>query len=283
MNELVGKVAIVTGATSGIGAAIAERYVAEGARVVLAARRADAGAEAVARLGPAAEFVRTDVTVEAEVERLVEHTVSRYGRLDVLVNNAGVLGAGGGVLDLELGDFDATVAMHVRSVLAGMKHAGRVMAALGGGSIINVTSIAGRFAGWAGLSYSTAKAATIAATRGAATELAPHGVRVNSLSPGPILTGIFGKGAGMDPAHADRTAADLEPTFLQRLHDWQPLRRAGLPVDLAGPAVWLGSDASAFVTGQDVVVDGGITAGRPPHVAAAERSAMAAAFGAGAR
>jgi NAD(P)-dependent dehydrogenase (short-subunit alcohol dehydrogenase family) len=155
-----------------------------------------------------------------------------------------------------------------------MKHAAPVMTAQGSGSMINVASIGGQVAGWTFLDYSAAKAAVIQLTRCVAVELAEHGVRVNSVSPGPILTGIFAKGAGVDPATADRTAANLEPVFRDRLQAWQPIPRAGLPEDVAGTLLWLASDASAFVTGQNLAVDGGITAGRPSAVAAADRTAM---------
>ncbi|HEY6317870.1 MAG TPA: SDR family oxidoreductase, partial [Acidimicrobiia bacterium] len=133
----------------------------------------------------------------------------------------------------------------------------------------------GHVAGWTFLDYSAAKAAVIQVTRSVAVELAEHGVRVNTISPGPILTGIFAKGAGIDPGDADRTVDALEPVFKERLELWQPIRRAGRPKDVAALALWLGSDASAFVTGQDFPVDGGITAGRPAAVSAEDRAAMA--------
>ena len=117
-------------------------------------------------------------------------------------------------------------------------------------------------------------------TRCAAVELGERGVRVNSISPGPILTGIFGKGAGMDPADADRTAAALEPAFLEALETHQPIRRAGIGEYVASAAAWLASDASGFVTGQDLAVDGGISAGRPASVAIAERATLGRAFAA---
>jgi NAD(P)-dependent dehydrogenase (short-subunit alcohol dehydrogenase family) len=165
-------------------------------------------------------------------------------------------------------------------VLLGMKHAARAMLSREAGSIINVASITARLGGWAGLDYSSAKAAVIQLTRCAAVELGEHGIRVNSISPGPILTGIFGKGAGMDPAEADRTAPALEPAFLEALESHQPLRRAGISDYVAWAALWLASDASGFVNGQDLVVDGGITAGRPAWVASAERARLAEAFSA---
>jgi NAD(P)-dependent dehydrogenase (short-subunit alcohol dehydrogenase family) len=275
MGVLDAKVAVIVGGTSGIGARTAEAFVAEGAQVVIAGRREEQGEKLAAELGPDACFVRADVTVEAEVEELIGQAVDRFGRLDCLVNSAGEGGSPAGIATADLARLDRTMAVHVGGTLAAMKHTAPVMAAQGAGSIINVASIGGQLAGWTFLDYSAAKAAVLQLTRCVAVELAEHGVRVNSISPGPVLTGIFAKGAGIDPAEADRTAGLLEPVFNARLEMWQPIRRAGLPSDVAPVAVWLASDASGFVTGQDVAVDGGITAGRPAAAWAADRTEMA--------
>jgi NAD(P)-dependent dehydrogenase (short-subunit alcohol dehydrogenase family) len=257
---------------------MAALFAAEGADVVIAGRRQEEGEELAETLGTA--FFATDVTIESDVEALVGYAVDRFGRLDVMVNNAGAAGGGGGVTDVDLDRFQQTYALHVGGVLLGMKYAARVMLDQEAGSIINIASINGRLAGWASLDYSSAKAAVIHLTRCAAVELGERGVRVNSISPGPILTGIFGKGAGMDPAEADRTAAALEPAFLHALESHQPIRRAGISEYVAPAAVWLASDASSFVTGQDLAVDGGISAGRPASVAIAERATLGKAFAA---
>jgi NAD(P)-dependent dehydrogenase (short-subunit alcohol dehydrogenase family) len=275
MGVLDAKVAVIVGGTSGIGARTAEAFVAEGARVVIAGRREEQGEKLAAELGPNARFVRVDVTSEAEVEALIAEAVQRFGRLDCLVNSAGHGGSPAGIAAADLAGLQRTMAVHVGGVLATMKHAAPVMTAQGSGSIVNVASIGGQLGGWTFLDYSAAKAAVLQLTRSAAVELAEHGVRVNSISPGPILTGIFAKGAGIDPAEADRTAGILEPVFNARLEMWQPIRRAGLPSDVAPAAVWLASDASGFVTGQDLAVDGGITAGRPAAASAADRAEMA--------
>jgi NAD(P)-dependent dehydrogenase (short-subunit alcohol dehydrogenase family) len=278
MGMLDGKVAIVTGATSGIGAGIAREFAAAGADVIIAARRRAEGEALAAEIEGA--FQATDVTVEAEVEALISSTVERLGRVDVMVNNAGAAGRTGSITDVELDGFQQTYALHVGGVLLGMKHSARVMIERQAGSIINVASINARLGGWAGLDYSSAKAAVVQLTRGVAIELGAYGIRVNSISPGPILTGIFGKGAGMDPAAADATASSLEPAFLQALENHQPIRRAGSADFVAPAALWLASDASSFVTGQDIAVDGGITAGRPASVGIAERAMLAKAFAA---
>lgn len=278
MGALDGKVAVVAGATSGIGAHIATLFAQEGASVVLAGRRAREGETLAAEIGGV--FQRADVTVEADVARLIGRTLDRSGRLDVMVNNAGGPGCMRSIADVELEPFKRTYALHVGGTLLGMKYAARAMIDQVGGSIVNVASINARLAGWSSADYSSAKAAVVQLTRCAAVELGEHYIRVNSISPGPILTGIFGKGAGIDPATADATAHSLEPVFLKALESYQPIRLAGLVDHVAPLALWLASDASSFVTGQDIAVDGGITAGRPPSVAAAERAMLADALAA---
>ena len=275
MGVLQDHVAVVVGATSGIGAAIAQSFAAEGGSVVMAGRRQHQGEELAVQLGSRALFVRADVTCEADVEGLIGTTVDRYGRVDCLVNSAGAGGSPDGITKVDLDRLAQTLSVHVGGTVASMKHVAPVMLSRGSGSIINVASVGGRVAGWTFLDYSAAKAAVIQLTRSVAIELADHGVRVNSISPGPILTGIFAKGAGLDHADADQSAAALEPVFNERLEQWQPIRRAGLPADVAAVALWLASDAAEFVTGQDIAVDGGITAGRPASVSTADRAAMA--------
>jgi NAD(P)-dependent dehydrogenase (short-subunit alcohol dehydrogenase family) len=283
MGMLDGKVTVITGGTSGIGASAARLFVAEGATVVIAGRRKDEGDRLAAELGQmategaTAEFARADVSAEADVQALIDGVAERFGRLDCLVNNAGVGGTPGGVASVDMDRFWGTLAVNLGGVVLGMKHAAPVMIGQGSGSIINVASIGGRFAGWSMLDYSAAKAAVIQLTRWAASELGEHGVRVNSVSPGPVVTGLFGKGAGVDASEADRAAAVLEPVFAARLTSWQPIRRAGAASDVAPALAWLASDAAAFVTGQDLAVDGGITAGRPAPVSAADRAAIAQA------
>jgi len=279
MGVLDGKVAVISGGTSGIGARTAELFAAQGALVTVGGRREVEGKELADRIGPAACFIAADVTVEADVERLISETVARFGRLDVLVNNAGAGGAAvGDIPQMDLARFWDVLAVHVGGVLAGLKHAARVMSAQGSGSIVNQASIAARLAGWSGADYSAAKAAVVQLTRCAAVELGASGVRVNSVSAGPIPTGIFGKGAGMNPADADRTAGSLAPTFAEALAAHQPIPRAGTADDVAQVITWLASDAAAFVTGQDIGVDGGISAGRPQSVARAERAVLGRAF-----
>lgn len=263
MSTLAGKVAVITGATSGIGARTAEMFVEEGAQVVIAGRREERGGRLARALRANASFIRTDVTIEAEVERMIAYAVERFGRLDCLVNNAGRSSQYAAFTDVDLEQFDAVIAVHLRAVLAGIKHAARVMAMQGSGSIINVTSVNGTRAGLGGHYYSAAKAASIHLTRCAAVELGEKGIRVNSLSPGMTATGAFLKYAGMTPDQADDHPEYAEAAIAAVLPRYQPLHRVIRADDIARAALFLAGDASRMITGQDLVVDGGITAGWP--------------------
>jgi NAD(P)-dependent dehydrogenase (short-subunit alcohol dehydrogenase family) len=263
MLPLEGKVAVITGGTSGIGARTAAVFVANGAKVVIAGRREHRGEKLAQMLGAAASFIRTDVSVEAQVARMIDHAVERFGRLDCLMNNAGRGSQFTTIADADLEQFDAVIAVHLRAVLAGMKYASRVMAAQGSGSIINVASVNGTRAGLGGHYYSAAKAGSIHLTRCAAVELGEKGIRVNSLSPGMIATGAFGKYSDMPPDEADDNPQYAEAAISSVIPRWQPLQYVGRVDDIAQAALFLASDASRFMTGQNLIVDGGITAGWP--------------------
>jgi NAD(P)-dependent dehydrogenase (short-subunit alcohol dehydrogenase family) len=264
MGALEGKVAVITGSTSGIGARTAEVFVAEGARVVIAGRREERGRQLARALGEAASFIRTDVSNEADVEAMIAHAVKTFGRLDCLMNNAG---RGSGYTEIEkvdLKQFDEVIAVHVRGALAGMKYAVPVMAKQKSGSIINVASVNGTRAGLGGHYYSAAKAALIHLTRCAVVELGEKGIRLNSISPGPIATGAFGKGVGLEPDKAEETVELAKAAIAEVvLHKYQPLPYVGTVDDIAQAALFLASDASRLVSGVDLVVDGGISAGWP--------------------
>jgi NAD(P)-dependent dehydrogenase (short-subunit alcohol dehydrogenase family) len=270
MGVLDGKVAIITGGTSGIGARTAEVFVAEGARVVIAGRRRDVGEALAARLGRSASFVRTDVAQAADVQALIEGTAARFGQLDVLFNNAGYGIPPASIADLDVDQYDALMAVLVRGVMLGMKYAAPVMIGQRAGSIINTGSVAAFRAGYSSQSYSAAKAAVVQLSRVVAAELGEHGVRVNSLSPGAIVTGIFAKGAGVDATVADQQAGQLAVRFAKQ----QPIPRAGLPDDIARGALYLASDASSFVNGTDLLIDGGMITGTRFSVATAGRKEM---------
>jgi len=259
MGRLSGKVAVITGATSGIGLRSAEIFVGEGAKVVVAGRRAAEGDALAARLGPACVFRQTDVTVEEQMRALIALAVENFGRIDCLFNNAGGPAQTGGIEGLEVDRFDAAMATLVRSVMLGMKHAAPYMKKQGSGSIINNGSIAGRLAGFSSsLVYGAAKAAVIHFTKCVAMELGESGIRVNSISPGAIATGIFGKALGLSVEAAEKTPDVMREVYKTA----QPIPRAGLTDDIAQAAVFLASDESSFINGHDLVVDGAITGGR---------------------
>ena len=257
-GRLEGKTAIVTGATSGIGARTGEIFVAEGARVALAGRSVEKGERLAEALGERAIFVPTDVSKEADIEALVAQTVERFGQLDCLFNNAGIPGPNQPIAHLSWEGYSKTMDVLLGGVMMGMKHAARVMKRQGAGSIINNASVAGMRTGYGDHVYSAAKAAVIHVTRTAAMELGERGIRVNAISPGAILTPVFGKATGMATAEADATVERLEPLFRER----QPIQRAGLPEDVAYAAVFLASDEAGFVNGHNFTVDGGLTGGR---------------------
>jgi NAD(P)-dependent dehydrogenase (short-subunit alcohol dehydrogenase family) len=252
MGVLDGKVAIVTGGTSGIGEKIVEAFVGEGAKVVVGARRRDEGEKLEKRLG--VRFIGTDVSSEPDVKAMIDHALKSFGRVDCLVNNAGVPSPMVSIAEIDVATIDQLLAINVRGVLLGIKHVAPVMLAQKSGSIINVGSIASLRGGVSGHIYSATKGAVHALTRSAGAELGEKGIRVNTLVPGAIVTGIFAKNAGIEGSKADKVSDMLKVGFAAL----QPIPRAGLPEDLARAAVYLASDASSFVNGQDIVVDGGM-------------------------
>ena len=243
--ELDGKVAVITGGANGIGRAMVEMFVAEGARVVVADLDDAAGNEVVAALGDAAAFVHTDVSDADSVGAAVDLAVERFGGLHAMLNNAGIPSSMRRFMDDDLRDFDRVMGVDLYGVIVGTQQAARRMGE--GGSIINTTSIAGTVPGIGFTSYRAAKAGVIHFTRCAAIELAERGLRVNVIAPGNISTAI---NAQFDTA-----------SIVSRI---QPLQRLGSPVDIANAAVYLASDRSAQVTGVLLPIDGGTSAGPPP-------------------
>jgi len=257
MGRLDGKRAVITGAASGIGEATARMFVAEGATVVLADTDELRGKRIAAELGDTARFIATDVSREADVELAVATSVEVFGGLDVMFNNAGVPGSTGSIEDIDIDTWDRTIAVHLRGVFLGIRAAARIMCPQGRGSIINTSSVAASRANMAGHDYSAAKAAITHLTETTANELGEQGVRVNAVCPGAIATSIFGRAAGLDSEEAQRTVDFMASV----LSEAAPIRRVGQPSDIAEAVLWLASDASGFVTGQAIAVDGGLLTG----------------------
>jgi NAD(P)-dependent dehydrogenase (short-subunit alcohol dehydrogenase family) len=245
--ELAGKVAVITGGAGAFGRATAEGFVGEGVSVVIADVDTDRGEDLAAELGPAVAFKQTDVADADAVQELVDFTVTRYGGLHVMFNNAGVGGSMRRFLQDDLRDFERDMAVNLFGVMVGSQRAARHMAEHGGGVIINTTSIGGVNPGTGVTAYRAAKAAVIHFSRCIAIELAEHGIRVNCIAPAHIPTAIN--------AHYDQTA------IVRRM---QPLQRIGSPSDVANAVLYLASDRAAQITGVVLPIDGGTTAGPPP-------------------
>lgn len=258
--RLKGKVAVVTGAASGIGLATVELFVEHGARVLAADVNADAGQALADRFPGRVLFQRCDVTQPAQIKAAIEQAVAAFGGLDILFSNAGAGGSPAGVEDFDEAGWDQTQALLLRSVAAGAAYAVPHMRRRGGGAIINTSSISALQAGYAPLSYSVAKAGVLHYTRLAATELSAHRIRINAIVPGFIATRIFGGAMNLDHDQAGALAAQVA----ERSGSANPIGRSGLPRDIAEAALFLASDAAGFITGTHLTVDGGITIG-PRH------------------
>jgi len=275
-GRLRGKVAIITGGTSGIGRRTVEMFAQEGALVLIAARREKEGRELARALGSQVDFLKTDVSQEAEVKAMIDYAVERFGRLDCLFNNAGCPAPVGSIETIPWDKYEFALSVLLGGVMLGMKHAAPVMRAQGSGSIINNGSVAGVLAGYSSsLIYSAAKAAVIHLTKCVAMELGESNIRVNCISPGGIATGIFGKALGLPTEEAEKSVEAVK----QSLAVMQPIRRAGLPEDIALAAVFLASDESTFVNGHNLVVDGGLIGGRHWSVQQQGLNLMRAYFG----
>lgn len=253
--RLENKVAVITGGASGMGLATVMRFLAEGARVVIADYNAETGEAAVETANSNGfsgfvSFIKTDVAVESDIESMVRSAMDQYGALDIVFNNAGVGGAIGPLTETTVSDWDYTFDVLAKGVFLGIKHAARVMKANGnGGSIINTASIAGLSGDGGPLVYSAAKAAVISLSKSAAVELGADRIRVNAICPGFIVTPLA------DGGHEESTRAAFAKS--------QPWPDYGRGEHIAGAALFLASDDAEFVTGEAIVVDGGLTAAGP--------------------
>lgn len=258
MGRLDGKVAVITGAASGIGRGTVDLFVKEGAKVIAADIQDDKGARLEEEHGKALRYIRCDVTQEADIKAAIDLAVSAFGKLDCIFNNAGTANMGEGAELVTAESFDAVMHLHVRGAMFGIKHAAPIMRAQGGGSIISTASIAGLQLGYGPYLYSVAKAAIKHMTTIAAGELGPSNIRVNCICPGFIATPIFARAIGLATQVADQTVQGIAEVAKNA----QPIPKAGLPEDIAEAALFLASDGSRFVTGQALTVDGGMTLGR---------------------
>ncbi|MFB8008868.1 glucose 1-dehydrogenase [Nocardia sp. NPDC056000] len=245
MGQLDGKVALVTGGARGMGAEHVRRFVAEGARVVFGDVLDEEGKALEAELGDAVLFVHQDVTSESDWQAAASATIAQFGRLDVLVNNAGILRFKK-LLEMTLDEWNLMQSINVTGSFLGIRTAAPAMIESGGGSIVNVSSVEG-FVGAAGLSaYSASKFALRGLTKSAARELGHSGIRVNSIHPGGIATPMTASVAGATGLDGNSFFSDL------------PIPRWGQPVEVSEVALFLASDASSYCTGGEFVVDGGM-------------------------
>ena len=248
-RRLEGKVAVITGSTSGIGRATAVLFAQEGARVVVNGRRRELGEQVVEEIreaGGTASFYHADVGQSDQLRALIAHAVEAYGRLDVLVNNAFSGRGGGSVVEMGEADWDASMAASLKAVYLGCKYAVPEMVKGGGGSIINMSSVHGLLVARRSALYETVKAGMINLTRQVALDFGKQGIRVNAICPGRIIV--------------ERTKERFEDEQnMRREEALYPIGRPGWPIDVAQAALFLASDESSFITGHALVVDGGLT------------------------
>jgi NAD(P)-dependent dehydrogenase (short-subunit alcohol dehydrogenase family) len=253
-NRLDGKVAVITGAASGIGAATARRFVAEGCRVVLGDIQAKQGQELADSLGNAAVFMTCNVTDEEDVSKLVDLAISTFGQLDIMFNNAGIVGSKGPIYTTPAAEWLATLDILVNGVFYGVKHAARVMREKGSGSIINMSSVAGVIGGLGPHAYTVAKHAVVGLTKSTSAELCSNGIRVNAIAPYSMATPMVAEAHLQDHQAIEQTSKNLA--------EKSPLpNRAGTAEDVANAALWLASDESGYTSGLTLTTDAGVTTG----------------------
>jgi xanthoxin dehydrogenase len=252
--RLQGKSAVITGAASGLGAAAAERFAAEGCRICLCDIQEEAGNDLVDRLGGEHFFSRCDVTREEDVSAAVDAAVERFGQLDILFHSAGIVGAVGPIATTPADEWRFSIDVLLNGTFYAVKHAARVMTPNRRGSIITMASTAGLMGGLGPHAYAAAKHGVVGLTRNVATELAGHGVRVNAIAAASMATPMVANVLTGNPADIDGARRKLEEA--------SPLRgRAGLAEDVANAVLWLASDESGYTTGHTLTTDAGITIG----------------------
>src|ERR1700722_8231564 len=267
-GRVAGKVVVVTGAASGLGEATARLMHAEGATVLLTDIQDARGERVVDELGGRSRYLNCDVTAESDGAPVVDTAVREFGRLDCMFNNAGIIGTHGGIDEIPLEEYEFTLAVLLRSVFLGMKHAARVMKPQCSGVILSTTSIGGLQSGLGPHVYGAAKGAVVALTKNVAAELGAWSIRVNAIAPGKILTPMNAANLTGDPEAMDQAREAFAPR--------PPLRgRIGEADDIAHAALWLASDDAGFVSGHILVVDGGLTTGSRENVAPGEHGRWA--------
>lgn len=257
-----GKRVVVTGGASGIGRATVEAFIAEGAQVMMGDLSADAGAAMAAngRFDNRLAFQKTDVCEEADIVALLDGAADHFGGIDILFNNAGAAGARARIDEITADEWDFTHRLLLRSVALGIRHVVPHMQKAGGGVIVNTASVTAHEAGWGPIAYATAKAGVLHLSKLAAAELAQHKIRVNSISPGFIMTNIFASAFSDEPEQAEQVEQAIQAVSPMA----QPVARSGQPDDIAQAVLYLASEQGGFVTGIDMPVDGGLLVG-PRH------------------
>ncbi len=260
--RLQGKIAVITGGASGIGASTVGRFIEEGAKVVLGDIQPELGTEIANKHDQSALFQKCDVTNDRDMSRLIDFAIDSYGKIDIMMNNAGIVGARGPISKIPLEEFEATIQIHLIGTFLGIKYAAEVMMPAQSGSIINLASTAGVNGGWGPHAYAAAKHGIVGLTKNVAAELCRYGIRVNCIAPGSTATPLVAK------AHLGDHEAISEVT--EKLAENSPiLGRPGQAVDVANAALYLASEESGNTNGHCLVVDGGATtgskAGDPPY------------------